>query len=574
MARNAPVLRPIIGVERLAANPGRVLIVHGPETAAAVQKLIPKRVVLTWMAGVATTDWGPLAGREVDLWMDAGAPGRRYAAQIAERILPLGCKVRIVDDKGLELAFGAHDAVRLKWGVKEIREFLAPRYVEVTTPPAVPPGPVEVVPDGPNPPASAPKPRGRPPKAPDETKLEFWQRHGIELNGGKPHSNAANAYKALVGLNRDRRLGICYDEFAKQMRWGDPLRPIDDNDIVLLQCDIQDACGLPNTRLQDVRNAVMRVAREHVVNEARDWLTGLRWDGTERLPTLMADGFGAQHSAYTAAVGRCFMMSMAARMQTPGCQQDYVLVLEGAQGERKTTALQIIGGPWFTEIHEEFGSLEFLIAIQGKVLVEIGELSAFKGARLERVKGIITRRIDTFRSKYGIWANDHLRVACFAGTTNESNYLNDPTGGRRYWPVAAPGINLDYLRENRDQLWAEAVARLERGELYWDVPAGDAEAAQEERREIIPWEEKVISWLETQARQEVSMSDVLAMLCVAARDETNASKVLAPILRRAGWKRVQKWVGRARVWVYRQSIDERNAGGLNLRPAGSGTDSA
>lgn len=555
MSATEQQLLPLVGVERVAAKPtAKILIVSGADACHGVQKLLPGTAVITWMGGVEATDWSPLKDRKVDIWLDAGGQTKYYAPMIANLALELGCKVRLLDDKGLKPPAGAFDAVTDQWSMQQIRDHCAPRWRIVEAPLPVPKRPT-LVKKGQKPADDWMKsdPQTALPPPPVTSLYDRWSRWGIELNNGKPHSNAANIYKAIRGLNLDENLRIRWDAFLHRIVWREPRLQMEDNDIVVMQCKIQEECGLTKAQHRDVKVCIERVARDNPSNEARDWLTGLAWDGTDRLATLMSDAFGAPQNAYTAAVGRCFLMQMAKRILQPGAQADYVLVLEGDQGERKTSGLRALAGErWFIETHEEFGSHDFLVALQGKVLCEIGELSSFKGAKLERIKGIITRRVDTYRSKYGVWANDHYRTACFAGTTNEANYLSDPTGNRRYWPVQVCSVSLSYLTENRDQLWAEAYERVRQGESYWDVPAVDASEAQEMRREIVPWEEKLIPWLENRATPDVSMSDCLDHLGVSAKDETAAAKVVAPILRRAGWKRVQKWVGKSRIWVYRQ----------------------
>jgi predicted P-loop ATPase len=545
-------LRALVGLEAVVEKPERgVLIVNGERARDALERLLPAMSVVTWIGGVSRTDWAPLAGKRVGIWADGGAAGRRYAALIAERLFKMGCKIKLVRDESEEALTGALRAVAEGWSLTQVKDYLkAHLSEELAEPPEKPPGPSHVVGGSESPPKPRkPKAEARPP--PSESILSLWQRYGIKYCSTKAHSNASNCYLALKGINDDRNLGISYDEFLKQIVWHEDRRVMDDNDIIVLQCELQDGLELVHVRHTDVKHAVTRFARERVVNCAKDWLLGLSWDGTERLPHLMSDAFGTQFDEYTSAVGRCFIMGMAKRILQPGCQQDYVLVLEGRQGERKSSALAIIGGPWYAEIHDEFGSLEFLIAIQGKVLVAIGELAGFKGARLERIKGIITRRVDTFRSKYGIWANDHARIACFAADTNEGQYLNDPTGGRRYWPIATGTIDTDWLTNHRDQLWAEAVVRLQRGESYWDVPQDQASDEQEKRREIIPWEERLIPFLAEKRQIEITMSNCLTHLGVAPRDEMAAARIIAPILRRQGWRRMRKWVGKDRMYVYR-----------------------
>jgi putative DNA primase/helicase len=228
---------------------------------------------------------------------------------------------------------------------------------------------------------------------------------------------------------------------------------------------------------------VVAVARENRTNSAREWLYSLKWDDVERLRFLMPVGFGAIDNAYSQAVGRCFMMSLAKRILEPGCQQDYMVILEGEQGTRKNSALRALAEPWYCELHDEMGSLEWKIAIQGKILCEIAELHALRRSEVEKVKAAITARVDRFRSKYGTWAMDHPRVCCFVATTNEETYLTDTTGNRRFWPVKTGQIDVDWIAHSKDQLWAEAAQRLAQDEAWWDVPEVLAKQEQELRME-------------------------------------------------------------------------------------------
>src|SRR5690606_19350054 len=81
----------------------------------------------------------------------------------------------------------------------------------------------------------------------------------------------------------------------------------------------------------------------------------------------------------------------------------------------------------------------------------------------------------------------------FIGTTNEHKYLKDRTGNRRFLPVKTGAIDLEALRRDRDQLWAEAAKLEAEGESVvlpqelWAVAA----AEQEERLEDDPWQEKL-----------------------------------------------------------------------------------
>src|SRR5262249_11330228 len=131
-----------------------------------------------------------------------------------------------------------------------------------------------------------------------------------------------------------------------------------------------------------------------------------------------------------------FWLSLVARAYKPGCKVDNMIVLEGGQGIGKSTALDIIGGDWYTEQHESASNPKaFAEILQGKLLVEISEMDAFNGSQINRVKQTITCQSDRYRPAYGRYAKDHLRRCIFVGTTNRDDWNKDETGARRFWPI-------------------------------------------------------------------------------------------------------------------------------------------
>jgi putative DNA primase/helicase len=214
----------------------------------------------------------------------------------------------------------------------------------------------------------------------------------------------------------------------------------------------------------------------------------LEWDKTPRLNSLMPLGFGAERNNYTEAVGRCFVMGMAARVLNPGCKVDNMPVLEGPQGGFKSSALEALGGAWFSECHEPVTSKDFFQIMQGRMLIEISELHAFRRSEVERIKGIISCRIDRYRKSYGRRAEDHPRTSVFAGTTNVDDWNADETGARRFWPIRCGVIEPGWIKDNRAQLFAEAVELVTEENPHWDVPEGLAKIEQHARRKYDEWE--------------------------------------------------------------------------------------
>lgn len=253
-----------------------------------------------------------------------------------------------------------------------------------------------------------------------------------------------------------------------------------------------------------VLKAVISVARRHRRHPIREYLSGLKWDGTPRVERMLVEMFGAPDNSYSHRAAQCFMVGAVARIlwmdpKQPfvGAQVDFMLVLEGEQGKRKSSAARgLFGSEWFVETNESPTGKDFYQVIQGCWGVEIGEMDSFGKADVTAVKTAITRRVDKFRAPYERVPRSYRRECVFIGTTNEHEYLRDPTGGRRFLPVRADGeVDLERIIASRDQLWAEAVALFDGGFKWWELPA-DASDEQEARYIGDSWEGRLARWLQ------------------------------------------------------------------------------
>src|SRR5207302_2361727 len=174
---------------------------------------------------------------------------------------------------------------------------------------------------------------------------------------------------------------------------------------------------------------------------------------------------------YFEAAGPKFLMGAVARVFAPGCQMDTILVLEGDQGLGKSTAVQFLGGhEWVRDITGELHTKDAALNIQGVWIGEMAELASIRKSDQEIIKGFISRRIDHYRPPYGRNSVDRPRHTVFIATTNESEYLQDPAGARRFWPVECTRIDLVGLERDRDQLRPEAVG-LYRARKPWHLRA-------------------------------------------------------------------------------------------------------
>ena len=216
-----------------------------------------------------------------------------------------------------------------------------------------------------------------------------------------------------------------------------------------------------------------------------------------------------------------------------------MLILEGPQGALKSAACGIIAGQWFSDSLPELTSGKDVSQhLQGKWLIEVGELSALNRAETTTLKAFITRQTERYRPSYGRKEVHQPRQCVFVGSTNDQLYLRDPTGGRRFWPVKTGIINLEALAADKDQLFAEAVHLFKAGAEWWpdkDFEAEHIKPQQEARYEADAWEEKIVQFLEGKSRTNVYDLARDAIGMETARIGTHDQRRIGAILAGLGW---------------------------------------
>ena len=231
-----------------------------------------------------------------------------------------------------------------------------------------------------------------------------------------------------------------------------------------------------------IDDALMLTAAQAAYHPVREYLESLAWDGQPRLDTLLIDYLGAEDSAYTRAVTRKACVAAVARVYEPGIKYDTAIILSGPQGVGKSTVVARLGREWYTDSISDLAGKEAMELMQGQWLIELGELEALNRAELQTVKAVLTRQVDQYRAPYARRAAPHPRQCVFWGTTNSPDYLRDPTGNRRFWPVetnvqpAPYNAYHDLTDEVVGQVWAEATLRYRAGEPLVLTKALEAEA--------------------------------------------------------------------------------------------------
>jgi predicted P-loop ATPase len=395
-----------------------------------------------------------LAGRNVIVIADADKKGRDHAADVLERLSGVAEQARIIELPG---AKDAADWVR-SGGTAEQLEALA---------------------------AALPTPI---PAAELSLSRDFERDED-----GKIYHSQANIKLAL------RKLGvrIRYNMFARR-RVVDGLPGfgprLDDDALnhLRLRIDAEFRFRLGKEFYYDV---IVDHGHEQRYHPVRDYLDALRWDGRPRLDGWLTSYGGAEDNAYTRAIGTIVLTAAVRRVRQPGCKFDEMLILESGQGKNKSTALSVLAvdDDWFTDdlpLGED--TRKMIEQTTGRWIVEAGELRGMNKSDVHTLRQYLGRTKDTSRLAYGKESTEVPRQFVIIGTMNPTSngYLKDTSGNRRFWPVLVEEFNLDRLREDRDQLWAEAAHREASGASIRLDPAlyeaaGDA---QEQRRTEDPFE--------------------------------------------------------------------------------------
>ena len=337
------------------------------------------------------------------------------------------------------------------------------------------------------------------------------QQMMLDPRTGTPRSSLANVEAVLRNDPAYPAGYFRYDRFAEKLYYRDA--PAEDHLDTRINIDIERRYNIA-PRTTTVQEAVVTLAKESSFHPVKDYLEQQEkaWDGVSRLGELFRMGFGAMGDAgYLEDAATKFCIGAVARIFDPGCKMDNMIVITGGQGIGKSTAFSILARGWFADSPLSIGDKDAFMQMAGKWFYELSELDSFRKAENTRIKAFLSSRFDTFRPPFGRHVVERPRQTVIVGTTNEDQFLNDPTGSRRFVPVRATRVDIAWLAANRDQLWGEAVTRYRAGEIWYYA----GENAERLARESAPfqqedvWEPSVYSYVIRMKSPTLHVLDVL-----------------------------------------------------------------
>lgn len=289
------------------------------------------------------------------------------------------------------------------------------------------------------------------------------------------------------------------DEFTNvaEIKVGDNWRQLKDTDAVDVQAQISILFPIfSKVPKEMVYDAIIKVSIENKIDSAADYLRSLVWDKKSRLNSWLTTVYGAKNDEVTQSIGSNWLKGLVHRIIEPGCKFDHVLVLEGEQGMKKSMSLYILGNGWHVETTMSTDSKDFFMQFAGKAIIEFSEGETLSRTEVKKMKAIITIQSDKYRPPYSRVSIEFPRRCVFAMTTNQTEYLKDETGNRRWLPIRClKNADVEWLKANRDQLFAEAYYRLVvLKEKTYEFPDEELKREQSLRRIANPWEAPIYEW--------------------------------------------------------------------------------
>lgn len=317
------------------------------------------------------------------------------------------------------------------------------------------------------------------------------------------------------------------------------------------------------TGIDKAFKAIEVVAHETSFHPARAYFNALEWDKVSRLHKWLTYYLGCETEGeeYLAAVGTKWLVAAVKRVFEPGCKFEHVLVIEGLQGVGKSTALRALATfgdsdseeAYFTDSVNlsQIENKDTILKMQGSIIVELAELSGFSKKEDEAIKNWISVQADDARMPYAKEITRFSRQFILAATTNLHTYLKDPTGHRRYWPVLAQNIDMKAIRDDRRQLWAEAVHLYRHGHPVF-LSREEEKLADIERHKRLhhdTWTDEVLKhanerWmrLAINGSRGFKVSEIMGDMGMVMRDRDDRSnRRITGILQLGGYENKPMW---------------------------------
>lgn len=358
---------------------------------------------------------------------------------------------------------------------------------------------------------------------------------------GKPKACSAN----LRYIMRDRGISVRFDEFNRSYvisgfpKFGEKFSDAIIRELARI-AEEQYGISMPT---QSISDWIQNAGDHRSFHPVREYLASLKWDGIARVERWLSIYADAEETPYTVTIGAVSLVACVRRVMQPGCKHDTMLLLEGPQGGNKSTALKVLAAneAWYgDDVQLGDDGKKTMENISGKWIVEAAEVVGLRKGDTDKLKSFLSRAWDRGRLAYARVPEERPRQFVIFGTTNHTNYLNDDTGNRRFWPVHVTNFDIASLRRDIDQIWAETVELYNAERYYVMDPSLYKEAAREQEQRETVFDDPIYDALSDFSSLEegiVSKRDLWSALEVSINNGGGGlvGKRVKAILAKMGW---------------------------------------
>ena len=297
-------------------------------------------------------------------------------------------------------------------------------------------------------------------------------------------------------------------------------------------------CETVRMPTKHIAQFLITLADKNQYNPVATWIDSLAWDGVSRLDdfyaTVRVPAGGEKMKRKL--MRKWLIQAVAAAFSPDGIAGQGILTFVGPQNIGKTTWFQRLAPASLDAIltgHTlDMRSKDSIFIALSYWIVELGELDAtFSKSEISALKSFTTQAMDKLRRPYAATESNFGRRTVFGGTVNESQYLNDPTGNRRFWSIEVDGFDLD-SGVDMQQLWAEVKGLWAEGE-NWALnmqEMGELNIHNEEFTVADPIEERLaaaFSWSEFGLGNDLWVTATDALMKIGVRDPSKGQTIAA-----------------------------------------------
>lgn len=342
-----------------------------------------------------------------------------------------------------------------------------------------------------------------------------------------------------------------------------PFAPIDKYKLLSVKREL-DAAG--HTISKDGLLDILCSSFAPPVNPVKEYFKNLdEWDESTDYIAELANTVKARNQKHWLTYFKKWLVAVVANVFIDErCANHTMLVLTGSQGKFKTTWLENLTPKSLTQYlysgKLDPQSKDSLTLIAEYLFINIDDqLKQLHKKDENELKNLITSNFVKYRKPYDPIITEYPHLCSFVGSVNGNEFLNDPTGSRRFLPFEVENINIKEAQAlDMDKVWSQATTLFYQKFRYWfqDEEIDEINANNSEFS-MISQEEEFLGYYFANTPPKGSLTGlkfypsavILSKIEMQSRGRLSAKK-LGEALHKLGFEKKQKMIDNQYKWGY------------------------